>query len=48
MINLGDLGEGEKMTKRKLLKIASLWLTLGLVLSLVMMVLPMASPAEAG
>ena len=36
------------MTKRKLLKIASLWLVLGLVLSVVVLALPMAGPAEAG
>jgi len=30
------------------LKIASLWLTLALVLSLVMVALPSVSPAEAG
>jgi hypothetical protein len=36
-----------KMAKKKLFKIAWLWLILGLVPALVMLALPMASPAEA-
>jgi hypothetical protein len=36
------------MTKGKLLKIISTWWLLALVVSLAMMALPMASPAEAG
>lgn len=39
--------EHVNMTKAKPFKIASTWLLLALVISLVMMALPMASPAEA-
>jgi hypothetical protein len=45
---ISPIEEEMKVTKRKLFEFASLWLIPGLVLSLVLLALPMARPAEAG